>query len=52
MKKETMCAYKLNIKNDIMSSVDELSGLYALCGRAQWLWSDLVDRLCDLPGGA
>ena len=47
-----MCVYKLNIKNDIMSSVVELSGLYALCGRAQWLWLDLVDRLCDLPDGA
>ena len=38
-------------ENDI-SSVEELGGLYALCGGALWLWSDLVDGLCDLPCGA
>ena len=53
MKRETMRAYKLKrYENDIRSSVEELGGLYALCGRAQWLWSDFVERLCDQPGGA
>ena len=29
--------------------MEELGGLYALCGGALWFWSSLLDRLCEQP---